>query len=141
MSLDDTIQALEHYRASLRDLVRALQAHESRRALVALMQDLATRDLGRILGLGLPPNWQSQGGSGPARLESVLNDMQQAAQQAGEYVGRDGIPPALDFLVASIRLNVEGWLRRPPSASPPGSSERTTRSAKKWWRFWGHAGG
>jgi hypothetical protein len=140
MNPSETIGMLEEYHQGLKDLVGALQANKNRRDVVALMQELVNRDIGRILGLGLPPNWQGEDKELLQRIKSILEDIRKDAELAGAFVGQEAIPPALDFLVSGIRLNVEGRLHVPFGVTSAGKAERTACPARKWWTFWRREG-
>ncbi len=139
-SLREILAVLEDYHRGIEALVSALQANENRRDVVARMQELVTRDIGRILGLGLPANWQTQDEQLSQRIMSTLEGIRKGAELAGTFVGREGIPPSLDFLVAGIRMNVEGRLHVPSAVRSGGKAEGTASPVRKWWQFWRREG-
>jgi hypothetical protein len=135
MNPNETIGVLDEYDRGLKNLVRALRANQNRRDVVALMQELVNRDIGRILGLGLPPNWQGEDQELSQRIKSILEDIRKDAELAGAFVGQEDIPPTLDFLVSGIRLNVEARLHCTSGVTSAGKVEKTVSPAKKWWQL------
>jgi hypothetical protein len=111
MNPNQIIEILQEYDRALKNLVWVLEAKKDRHDVIALIQELANRDIGRTLGLNLSPNWRDEDQELSHRIKSILEDIQKHAELAGAFVGREDIPPALDFLVSGIRLNVQSRLQ------------------------------
>ena len=138
--LQNVLADLEAYSRKLTQMVSALDQRAERPTVVSLLQDLANADIGRILGLGFPPNWQGEDKELSQRIKSILEDIRKNAELAGAFVGQEAVPPALDFLVSGIRLNVEGRLHGPFGVISAGKAEGTACPARKWWHLWRREG-
>jgi hypothetical protein len=135
-SLHEVTRGLEEYLRVLKELVQALEAKLNRAKVVSLIKQLSDKDIGRILGLGLPVDWQQRDPEQVQQLRSIIAEIVKSAQSAAGFVGQEGTPPALMFLLGSIDMTTKGVLRAPSAVSSPMNVSGTPPPKRRWWQFW-----